>query len=678
MKFKFHPWTIPIALLGVGLLSFAPLVTRLGLYWDDWPSIWFLHFFGPGSFQQSFVEDRPLLAWVFMFTTGIIGESPLGWQIFGIFTRWLAGLAFWWTLRLVWHKQTLATTCMAMLFMVYPGFRQQFISVTYSNAFLVYAVYLVSVALMLMAIRKPGWRLPGMLLSIMFSGFCLFISEYFFGLELLRPVFLWLAQAEQPPTKRERLIRVVRFWSPYLLLMAGFAFWRVFLHPTPRAEITLFDQLSSTPLAALLDLLKTIGIDLIEVSLLAWGKTLDPSRVLDFDGLLIGIYLAIMLAGAALIAVYLSKLHDDPKVEPGQLPVSKHWAWQAFLAGLWGIFMAGWPIWVTNLRIELSFPSERFTYMMMVGASILLVGLVELISPRRVKIFIIAGLVALAAGLHFQDAVEYRQEWLDLRSFMWQLTWRAPQIEPGTMLITASMSFNHYSDNSLIAPINWTYAPTLASDEMPYALFDLEARMGNLFTGLEPGILIEYPYRAAKFSGSTSKALVLFFSPPRCLKVLEPDMDNNLPYKPDYLPPAMPLSNLNLILPSPTQPAVPPKRFFGNEPDHDWCYYFEKAELAAQIGDWEQVVRLAEGAFNSNREFGRETASELTPFIRGYAYTGEWNKAIELSLEALKASAKMQNLLCTTWFHIQQDTLSSPMRDSAIEEIRRKVICPLP
>jgi len=92
----------PMALLALCLVSYLPLIYRLGFYWDDWPSIWFYHLWGPNGYLQSFASDRPSLAWVFMLTTSLLGESTVGWQIFGLLTRWLASLTFRWLLLGVW------------------------------------------------------------------------------------------------------------------------------------------------------------------------------------------------------------------------------------------------------------------------------------------------------------------------------------------------------------------------------------------------------------------------------------------------------------------------------------------------------------------------------------------------------------------------------------------------
>ncbi len=58
---RFTAKSSPFALLILCLLVFVPLIYRLGFYWDDWPSIWFLHFWGPASFKEGFAL-RPAAA----------------------------------------------------------------------------------------------------------------------------------------------------------------------------------------------------------------------------------------------------------------------------------------------------------------------------------------------------------------------------------------------------------------------------------------------------------------------------------------------------------------------------------------------------------------------------------------------------------------------------------------
>ncbi|HEY3477200.1 MAG TPA: hypothetical protein VGK56_21470, partial [Anaerolineales bacterium] len=65
----------------------------------------------------------------------------------------------------------------------------------------------------------------------------------------------------------------------------------------------------------------------------------------------------------------------------------------------------------------------------------------------------------------------------------------------------------------------------------------------------------------------------------------------------------------------------PPSVVFGPEPPHEWCYYYEKADLARQRGDWEEVVRLGDEAIQA--KLAPQDDIEWMPFLQAYAHTGE-------------------------------------------------------
>ena len=96
-------------------------------------------------------------------------------------------------------------------------------------------------------------------------------------------------------------------------------------------------------------------------------------------------------------------------------------------------------------------------------------------------------------------------------------------------------------------------------------------------------------------------------------------------------------SNQNVILIR--QKAELPRQFYGNEPQHGWCYYFEQAELARQKGDWEQVVDLGNNAFALDDH--PNDPVERFVFIEGYAHLGDWEKAVELSQVSYKISKRL-------------------------------------
>lgn len=664
----------PIALFIIFLVSFGLLIPWLGFYWDDWPSIWFLHFLGPSGFVDVFASDRPFLGRLFWLTTSILGESTISWQLFGFTARWLSALALWWTLRTVWPENTREVTYTTILFAVYPGFSQQFISVTYSHVFLIQAIFFVSLGTMVWAIRKPHlyWLLT--LVSMGLSAYTMFALEYYFGLELIRPVLIWIVLGEKTKNRRKRFSRSLIHWIPYLLVMLTFLFWRVFIQDTPRGEVQIFSKLANDPLGGLIDLLQEIGADIFQASLQAWVQTLNFLNLKNFGLLPTILYIIIVLVIAAIIFIYLYNYQKD---NAQQSQDNRSWAKEATLVGLYALVIAGWPFWSTNLPIELRFPWDRFTIPMMLGTSLLLVGIIELlIKPRNLKVVIMSVLVGLAVGIHFQNANVYRREWNSQKAFFWQLSWRAPEIEPGTMVLGSELPFAHFSDNSLTAPFNWTYFPNALPTPMPYLIYAIESRLGNELQELSLDQQIVEPYRATYFTGSTSQALVLYHTPPGCVKILDPEADKRLPQKPKYMSEAMDLSNLNLITDSDT-PVHPPIKIFGPEPEHDWCYYFEKAELARQYGDWVKVVELGDKARSLDTRLYEVNAPELLPYIEGYAHNGDWDIAYELTRQAYQLTFRMESILCSTWSRILENTQSSPDRQSVIKKIEQEFDCDL-
>ncbi len=715
---------IPLGLLILCLVVYAPLTPFLGLYWDDWPSLWFLHFFGPGIFPAAFAIDRPVQGWLFVLTTGLIGESVLAWHWFAILARWLSGMALLWLLSSVWPRHKTQAVWAVTLFLVYPGFLQQYIPITYSHQFLIQASYFIGLALMVRAVRRPAryWRLTA--LSVLVSLLSMFALEYFYGLVLLRPVLIWLAlsassfqisasslQASRvqshPPRPQPTISHTLLLWLPYLLADVLFLAWRV-THSTPRGAIVIFDRLAADPAGALLSLAQTIAIDLYESSLLAWVRTLSYLNTSGMKTLLAAGYWVAILAAGLLTFFFLRNLYNSARtasfknqvsstlinthpfptstsspsasirVHPRPIP-ARHWGMITALIGLYTLLISGWPIWVTDLHLELAFPWDRFTLLMMLGVSLLLVGLLEwLVRPPLLKIALLSLLVGLAAGAQFREALLYRLDWMVQKDFLWQLAWRVPALQSGTLVLYPNSQFQRVTDNSLSAPLNWLYAPQLASRQMPYLMYDPLGRLGNKLPELKPGFPVRQNYRATDFTGSTSQALVLFYEPPRCLKVLDPTRDANLPNKPDIVLEALPLSRPELILPAAAPPTGMLTSLFGPEPEHGWCYDFQNAELAVQRGDWERAARLGDQALRIKPEPGREQAAELVPFIEGYAHLGRWQDAWRLSQSAARASEKMSPTLCDLWYRIAQSTPATAERLAVLEQVQQKLNCELP
>ena len=76
------------------------------------------------------------------------------------------------------------------------------------------------------------------------------------------------------------------------------------------------------------------------------------------------------------------------------------------------------------------------------------------------------------------------------------------------------------------------------------------------------------------------------------------------------------------------QSTCPPVAIFGAEPAHNWCFYYQKASLARQIGNWNEIGRLYDETVAKNLEAGDK--SELFPFLEGLVNSGRYNDARKL------------------------------------------------
>jgi hypothetical protein len=89
------------------------------------------------------------------------------------------------------------------------------------------------------------------------------------------------------------------------------------------------------------------------------------------------------------------------------------------------------------------------------------------------------------------------------------------------------------------------------------------------------------------------------------------------------------------IEPADSAPVLP-EHLFGAEPAHGWCYYYERADLARQLGDWAEVTRL--GAEAAQKGLAASDPIEWIPFLQAHVLLGDVNALTNLADE-LKSNA---------------------------------------
>jgi hypothetical protein len=82
-----------------------------------------------------------------------------------------------------------------------------------------------------------------------------------------------------------------------------------------------------------------------------------------------------------------------------------------------------------------------------------------------------------------------------------------------------------------------------------------------------------------------------------------------------------------------------------------WCTYFEKAELAEQSGQWDEVRGLLDEA--QKRGFSPSHGAEYLPFLRAALALRDYARALPLTEAAarLTTTQAMRQTLCLAWQH---------------------------
>jgi hypothetical protein len=524
------------------------------------------------------------------------------------------------------------------------------------------------------------------LLGVLLSAFHLFSTEYFFGLELLRPVLLWLGLRTDWPERKDRSRRALLVYLPFFLVLLGFLYWRTFILGFYLYQPELVSDLGTSPVERIAGLPGAIWEQVRVATGGAWAQVFRWPDFSAYGPRLTLVYLFVLLLTGICLYLVVNRYKSTDKTSWG---FSTQWIG----LGVLSLLLAGIPFLVTDLPVRLTFPNSRFTLPFALGAALLLVAILELVQRWNTKILAASILAALAVGFQFNNGFLWREDWQGQESFFWQMLWRIPGLRPGSILISSDTPFAYSSDNSLTFPLNLMYAPENRSTRIDFAYFFASVRLGNEIKELKPGLPVHQDYLAATFDSSSDHLVAVHFAPPGCFRVLHPVYDKDLPLAPamredatllkktglPVLPrtvaKAVPLSNLAQIIPDPLQEVSPPG-ILGPEPEYTWCYYFEKADLARQEERWEQVAEIGDQVFAI--PYYPDDYSEYLPFVEAYARTGSWEDARDLTRKTADLMPVLRPALCAVWQRMETNQAAT-ITPAQIEKMKAELgYCPYP
>jgi hypothetical protein len=502
-------------MLFMAALTYGLFFWQRGFYWDEFPWAWIYFRLGPDVLTKTFTTSRPFWGMIYQMTLPVIGPNPWIWQLLAIVLRWVTAFLLWAILRVLWPAHSKPAFWASLLFLVYPGMGQHFIAMMYSHFYIVLACFLLSIYLSLLAIKDEKRRVVLFVASYLLATVNLLTMEYFYFLEFARIFLFWFMLSG---TTKERVQKSVLYFLPYFLIFAGVTIWRMFFFTFQNAsyEYVILDAIRENFFSGILLLLNNVLLSFWRTVYEVW---LYPALTIGTTGLgplTLTVMLIQLFSVILLVGIYLFKF--VPQAMAMTVTLRK----QAGFIGLifWGL--SGGSVWIIGIVPQLNFSIDRFMLPFMLGASLLLASMIALIKNKRAQMILMALLVGFAVSRHFRLEDIFRRDWATQQDLFWQMTWRIPALEKGTILLSNDLPVTYYSDNSLTGPLNWVYSPP---GEMNVILYFASIRVGKTLPSVEPGQPHQLYYIGPTFYGNTSNILVVDYEPPGCFRVIDPEVE---------------------------------------------------------------------------------------------------------------------------------------------------------
>jgi len=653
---------ILLVLLITSATAYLPLVGKIGYSNDDWYLMYDAHVAGPQIFHAVYSVDRPARAYVLIPLYSLFGENVLPYHLNLYLFHFLAALALFWALDMVWPRQRLSTFSAALLFLIYPGFLSQPNPVDYQSQIISLFLGMFSIALTIKAILTPRVipRIIATVISILCGIAYLSLVEYFIGFEIFRLTLIAvLVLREKELNWRQHLTTIFRKWLPFLIAPAGFLFWRLFFFQNVRKATDVgaqVGQLFGSPIYKGLGWLVALFQDTIKITFLAWAVPLhDLAFQLRLRDMLAGLALAICIA--SIVAFFSSSLVSSE----GDTESTYDWKKEAWRVGLISVIGGLLPVIVSNRQADFGGYS-RYTLTGAEGGVIVLVVLLSYLKSMRVRMVLFSMLVGIAILTHYANSVNAANSSVSISNFWWQVFWRVPQFKDGTTLAVNYPQAGISEDYFIWGPASFIYSP-----EKQTAI-PISVRLSGIVLTQDNVLRVIAAHGQATSVGRGNVSIQDFgnvtaiaqSTPEGCIRVIDgsnPELSSGDAQNIMLIASHSHINNVVLD----KQAATPPSSIFGSEPQHGWCYYFEKAELARQQGNWQMVEKLGDEALNQG--LYPSDRIEWMPFLQSYAVLGELDKVHHLvSIVDADPFSKLQACQTLTHTSMQNKPLSADMQ----------------
>ena len=624
-------WAGIILLVLVNVLVYLPSVLRLGYYRDEWYFLYDGVIGGRSIFWDMFLSDRPARGLFFEALFSLTHFNPLTNQLLTLLWRVLGSLCVFWLIKLIWPTQRRAAWISAVLFGAFPGFLWWVAGIEYQPIVLSASLMVLSFALTVKAFQTQplASRIAFTAGAILTGWLYVALVEYATGMELFRLALIFVLVGQQIPastfwTKARETLRV---WWVNVIIPSGFLFWRMFIFNNERKATDLGEQVGNLfgdPLHVGADWLLNFVRSALNVTVAAW---VAPFQQNFYGNTLKEMVIAVAVAAGVLILFWVA---NQASAGDGSPMPESNWRGEMLLLGLVGLGAGILPVVVVNRYIVFDAYSH-YSLPASLGGVLLVAVFVSWLNSDRVRTVFLSLLLALTTlsqvGLGSKALAEEQK----ISEFWWQVSWRVPALKAGTMLAVNYPQIEYTEDYETVSgPANLIYFPTPTNaSPVVYPVTAMSLTDNDLLDAYVGRLSMERTIRSHTFVIDYGNALVISQpDPSACVHVLDarwPDL--SAADRSAFLLLA-PKSKIENVMADAT-PAQVPERIFGAEPAHDWCYYYQKADLARQVGDWQGIADLNQQV--ASLGLHPNDPIEWMPFLQAAAVLGDEKQVKQIS-----------------------------------------------
>jgi len=615
-----------VSLLLISAMAYLPMIWRVGYMNDDWYLMYSVGAYGPSAFVNIFSVDRPARALVMIPAHYLFGDNPLYYNLSAYLFRLVSALVFLWLLRMLFPEHNKATLLGSLLFLVYPGFLSQTNGIDYQSHVLALAAAHLSIALTIKAVLvdEPASKAMWHVLSVLIGLIYLSQMEWYIGFELFRWGAIFLLSWRRDGSLIRKAWRAICWAYPAFAIPIIFLIWRLFFFQSERGATDVDLQLAqvwSYPLQSVYHWSIQILGDLFDVMVAAWVVPFSQLKGFIQPWGVMGAVFAVVVA---LFTIQFLEGKSFQQEDPHPVFIS-----EALILGLFIAISGLIPIAMVNRDVV--FPAfSRYSLVSSAGVALLFSALLVNIKWRHVGKGIIAILMLVSLLIHHANTVKAAQQTALTKTFWWQVSWRIPQLAKNTTLIASYPGVPLEEDYFIWGPANLIYYPEKQNPE-------------NIQPGVYAVLLnkdtVEKVHARERQVYDKRKTITTYANYRNILVMTQPGVNSCVHIidgmRPeyslgewDYVRDVGPYSEIEHVLAN-EAPHTPPTVVFGPEPDRGWCYFYQKADLARQRGEWEKVLEIGRQAFGQG--FEPKDPIEWIPFLQAYSITGDISRLTELA-----------------------------------------------